>query len=160
MVLHDFLSKCLVPLQDRPRPTWMYTGLNDIMWLDRGSWSSLDEEFLAACLKALTSDQFSTELVAPPAACKPICMNQVTRTALLAAMPTLDGVDIATVQRGDLSRGMAIPRTDVSDGLGGSTGGRGGTVVSGRGGSPACGRNNGAAGGSGPAPTLGKGKEK
>jgi hypothetical protein len=75
-------------------------------------------------------------------------------------MPTLDGVDIATVQRGDLSRGMAIPRTDVSDGLGGATGGRGGAVVSGRGGSPACGRGNGAAGGSGPALTLGKGKEK
>jgi hypothetical protein len=56
MVLHDFLSKCLVPLQDRPRPMWMYTGVNDIMRLDRGSWSSLDEEFLAACLKALTSD--------------------------------------------------------------------------------------------------------
>jgi hypothetical protein len=91
--------------------------------------------------------------MAPPAACKPICMNQVTRTALLAAMPTLDGVDIATVQRGDLSRGMVIPRTDVSDGLGGA-------VVSGRGGSPACSRGNGAAGGSGPALTLGKGKEK
>jgi hypothetical protein len=33
MVLHDFLSKRLVPLQDRPRLTWMYTGVNNIMRL-------------------------------------------------------------------------------------------------------------------------------
>jgi hypothetical protein len=31
MVLHDFLSKRLVPLQDRPRPVWMYTRVNDFM---------------------------------------------------------------------------------------------------------------------------------
>jgi hypothetical protein len=37
MVLHDFLSKCLTLLQDRShRPAWMYTGVNDIMRLDRG----------------------------------------------------------------------------------------------------------------------------
>jgi hypothetical protein len=34
MVLHDFLSRCLMPLQDRPtRLAWMYTGVNDIMRL-------------------------------------------------------------------------------------------------------------------------------
>jgi hypothetical protein len=32
MVLHDFLSKRLMPLQDRSHlPAWMYTGVNDIM---------------------------------------------------------------------------------------------------------------------------------
>jgi hypothetical protein len=32
MVLHDFLSKCLTPLQDQShRPAWMHTGVNDIM---------------------------------------------------------------------------------------------------------------------------------
>jgi hypothetical protein len=60
MVLHDFLSKRLTPLQDQPHcPTWMYTGMNDIMWLDRGPRSSLDVVLLAASLKALTTDQFS-----------------------------------------------------------------------------------------------------
>ncbi len=48
MVLHDFLSRRLTPLQDRAtRPAWMYTGVNDIMWLERGPGSSLDGELLA-----------------------------------------------------------------------------------------------------------------
>jgi hypothetical protein len=87
----------------------MYTGLNDIMRLDRGPGSSLDEVLLAASLKALTMNQFSAELVVPPVVCDPICVNQVARTTLLAAMPTLDDVDIALVQRGDQSCGMVIP---------------------------------------------------
>jgi hypothetical protein len=45
MVLHDFLSKHLAPLQDRShRPAWMYTGVNGIMRLDRGPGSSLDAD--------------------------------------------------------------------------------------------------------------------
>jgi hypothetical protein len=44
MVMHDFLSRRLAPLQDRPtRPAWMYTEVNDIMRLERGPGSSLDE---------------------------------------------------------------------------------------------------------------------
>jgi hypothetical protein len=59
MVLHEFLSRCLVPLQDRPaRPAWMYTRVNDIMRLKRDPGSSLDEALLAACLKALTTTSF------------------------------------------------------------------------------------------------------
>jgi hypothetical protein len=55
MVLHNFLSRRLTPLQDWPaRHAWMYTEVNDIMWLERGPGSSLDEALLAACLKALT----------------------------------------------------------------------------------------------------------
>jgi hypothetical protein len=57
MVLPDFLSKRLAPLQDRThRPAWMYTGVNDIMRLDRGPGSSLGDALLAASLKALTTD--------------------------------------------------------------------------------------------------------
>jgi hypothetical protein len=97
VLLHDFLSKHLAPLQDRPHPAWMYTGVNDIMGLDRGPRSSLDEDLLDASLKALTVDQFSAELVVPPAACESICVNQVAWIALLATMPTLDDVDIAAV---------------------------------------------------------------
>jgi hypothetical protein len=57
MVLHDFLSKHLTPLQDRAtRPAWMYIGVNDIMRLESGPGSSLNGELLAMCLKALTID--------------------------------------------------------------------------------------------------------
>jgi hypothetical protein len=57
MVLHDFLSKCLMPLQDRShRPAWMYTRVNDIKQLDRGPGSSLDVALLVASLKALMTD--------------------------------------------------------------------------------------------------------
>jgi hypothetical protein len=94
----------------------MYTGVNDIMWLERGPGSSLDGELLATCLKALTTDQFSAELAAPPASCGAICLDQPARTALLAAMPTLDDVDIAVVQRGDLSRGVTIPGATATGG--------------------------------------------
>jgi hypothetical protein len=180
MLLHDFLSKCLMPLQDGPRPAWMYTEVNDIIRLDRRSGSSLDEDLLVVSLKALTMDQFSAELVVLPAACEPICTNQAVRTTLLAAMPTLDDVDIAPVWRGDLSHGVVILG---AGGLGGTVGGRGpvrgrggisidgrggGPVGGGRGGSPAggCGdvlassRGSDPDGGSSPAPTPGKGKDK
>jgi hypothetical protein len=55
-VLHDFMSRCLAPLQDQPSPIRMYTKVNDIMRLDRGPGSSLDEVLLAASLKVLTTD--------------------------------------------------------------------------------------------------------
>jgi hypothetical protein len=163
MVLHDFMSKRLAPLLDRPHPKWMYTAVNDIMWLDHGPGSSLGEDLLATCLKALTLDQLSAELLAPPAACEPICMNQATRTMLFSVMPTQDTIDITSVQRGDLSHGVPIPRTDISSGLDGATGGHGGTIIGGQGGSlagggPAC--RWGTTGGSSPALAPSKGMEK
>jgi hypothetical protein len=75
----------------------MYTGVNDIMRLDRRPGSSLDTALLVASLKALTTDQFSVELVVPAVVCEPICVNQAARIALLAIMPTLDDVNIARV---------------------------------------------------------------
>jgi hypothetical protein len=141
-------------------------------------------------LKALTVNQFLAELVVQLAACKPICMNLVARIALLAAMPTLDDVDITVVQRGDLSRGVVILGTSGlgsaagSHGRGGGSvgggpiGGRGGDRAGGgptgghgggstgdgpvgdRGGVPAGARGGGPAGGSSPALALDKGKEK
>jgi hypothetical protein len=123
MVLHDFLSKHLVPLQDQShRPAWMYTGVNDIMWLDHGPGSSLGDTLLAASLKALTKDQSSAELVMPATAYEPLYVNQVVRTVLLVIMPMLDDVDIAPVQRGDQSHGVVIPGLG---GLGGAAGGHG-----------------------------------
>jgi hypothetical protein len=116
------------------------------MRLERGPGSSLDGELLAACLKALTTDQFSAKLATPPASCGAICMDQAAMTALLVTMPTLDDVDIAVVQRGDLSCDVTIPGATVTSGRGGTTGG-------GRGG-----RGRGGSGSPSSAPALGKGK--
>jgi hypothetical protein len=132
MVMHDFLSKRLTPLQDRSHcSAWMYTRVNDIMQLDRGPGSSLGDTLLAASLKALTTDQPSTELVTPAAAHERLCVNQATRTAMLVIMPTLYDVDIALVQRSDQSRSVVIPG---SGGPGGAADGHG------RGGGPPAGR--------------------
>jgi hypothetical protein len=76
MVLHDFLSKRLTPLQDQSHcPAWMYTGVNGIMRLDRGPGSSLGDTLLATSLKALTTDPPSTELVTQAAGYEPLCVN-------------------------------------------------------------------------------------
>jgi uncharacterized membrane protein YgcG len=150
MVPHDFLSSHLTHLQDWPaHPAWMYTGVNDIMLLDREPGSSLDEVLLAASLKALTVDQFSTYLVVSAAICEPICLNQAARTALLATMPMLDDVDIAPVQRGDQSRGMVIPKAgSLVNAAGGH--GRGGGPAGGRVGLSTGSRGGGPTGGSDP----------
>jgi hypothetical protein len=73
-------------------------------------------------------------------------MDQAARTALWAVMPMLDDVDIAVVQRGDLSRGVTIPGATVTGGRGGTTGGSRG------------GRGPGGSGSPSSAPALGKGK--
>jgi hypothetical protein len=52
---------------------------------------------LAINLKALTADQFLTDLVVLTAVCETIFVNQVARIALLATMPTLDDIDITPV---------------------------------------------------------------
>jgi hypothetical protein len=31
MVLNDYMSKRIAHLQERTRPTWLYTGVNDVM---------------------------------------------------------------------------------------------------------------------------------
>jgi hypothetical protein len=98
MVLHDFLSRRLAPLQDRSaRLAWMYTGVNDIMQLECGPRSSLDEALLDACLKVLAVDQILADLLVSATVCESICVNQAARTALLATMPTLDDVNITPV---------------------------------------------------------------
>jgi hypothetical protein len=155
MVLHDFLSKRLAPLQDQPCTAWMYTGVNDIMRLDHTLGSSLDEVLLAASLKALTIDQFSAELMVLPVVCEPICTKQGARIALLAVMPMLDDVDIAPVQRGDQSRGVVIPGAGGLVGIAGGRGWGGGPPL-GHGGIPVGGgRGDVLTGGHGGVPTGG-----
>jgi hypothetical protein len=139
----------------------MYTGVNDIMRLDRGPGSSLGDTLLAASLKALTTDLPSAELVTPTAGYEPLCVNQAERMALLVIMPTLDDVDIVPVQRGDQSHGVVIPRPGSLSGAAGGHG-HGGVPTDG---GPAGSRSGFSAGGRGgttdgfSAAALGKGKQ-
>jgi hypothetical protein len=104
MVLH--LSKRIAPLQARTCPTWVYIRVNDTTQLERGAGSSWNDGTLALSLMKLTPELFSTDLVAPLAACQPICMDQAARTMLLRTMPMLDDVNITAVQWDDQTHGM------------------------------------------------------
>jgi hypothetical protein len=75
MVLHDYKSKCITPLQARTRPAWVYTGVNDTTRLERGAGSCLDDGALALSLMKLTPNPFSVDFITPPAVCQPICLG-------------------------------------------------------------------------------------
>jgi hypothetical protein len=65
MVLHDFLSKCITPLQDRSRLVWLYTRVNDTTRLERGDMSNLDDVVLAFMLGRLSPDLTSHDFLTP-----------------------------------------------------------------------------------------------
>jgi hypothetical protein len=93
MVLHDYVSKCIAPLQERTRPTCLYTGVNDVTRLERGDGSALSEEVLSLMMGS----------------CQPLYVDQAVRSMLLVTMPSMDDIGIAPIQRGDQSRGVQIP---------------------------------------------------
>jgi hypothetical protein len=132
MVLHDYASRRITPLQERTRPTWLYTGVNIVMWLERGDGSTLSEEALALVMGKLSPDPSSHGFVTPLTSCQPFCMGQAVRSLLLVVIPSMDNVGIAPIQRHDQSRGVQILRT-------GATGGQCGAVPT-------------------PAPSMGKGR--
>jgi hypothetical protein len=120
MVLHDYVLKRIAPLQEHTRMAWLYTGVNDITWLECGDESMLGEEALALAMGKLILDPSSHDFITPPASYQPLCMDQDVRTLLLVVMPSMDDVDIAPVQRGDQSCGVRIPGTGVAGGQGGA----------------------------------------
>jgi hypothetical protein len=69
MVLHDYMSKRITPLQERTRLAWLYTGVNDVTWLERGDESTLSEEVLALVMGKLSPDLSSHDFVTPPTFC-------------------------------------------------------------------------------------------
>jgi hypothetical protein len=69
MVLHNYLSKRIAPLQAHTRPAWVYTRLNDTTWLEHGAGSSLDDGTHALSLTKLALDPFLADLVTPSVAC-------------------------------------------------------------------------------------------
>jgi hypothetical protein len=121
MVLHDYVSKHIMPLQERTHPTWLYIEVNDVTRLDYGDGSALSEEAPALVMGKLSPDSSSHDFVTPPVSCQPLFMGQVARSLLLVAMPLMDDVGNAPIQGGDQSRGVQITET-------GTTGGQGGAV--------------------------------
>jgi hypothetical protein len=95
IVLHDFLSKHITPLQERVRPVWLYTGGNDATRLERGPGMDLEPGVLETMLSKLSTNPSSIDFITPPAHCMPICMNQAARSLLLKVMPLLDDINIA-----------------------------------------------------------------
>jgi hypothetical protein len=75
MVLHDYMLKHITPLQERTRPTWLYTGVNDVTWLERGDGFALSEEALALMMGKLSPDPSSHDFVTPPTSCQPLYMD-------------------------------------------------------------------------------------
>jgi hypothetical protein len=106
MVLHDYVSKRIEPLQERTYPARLYTGVNDAKRVQRGDGSSLGEEALSLVIGKLSPVPSSHNFVTPPASCQPLCMDQAARTLALVVMPSIDDVGIAPIQRGDQSRGV------------------------------------------------------
>jgi hypothetical protein len=103
MVLHNFLSKHIRPLQDRSRPAWLYTMVNDATWLKHDDSLNLDDTALASLLGKLSPDLSSHDLVTPRTPCQPLCLDQAMRVMLLVSMPLMDDIGIATIHRGDQS---------------------------------------------------------
>jgi hypothetical protein len=116
MVLFDFLSKRVTPLQLRPCPAWMYTGENDAMRPECGSGSDLDPTVLAGMLSKLSIDSSLNDFTTPsPGQCTPLCLDQTTMLLPLKELPTLDDIDVIVRQMGDQSHGVHSPRMGAID---------------------------------------------
>jgi hypothetical protein len=114
MVLFDFLSKCIAPVQLCTRPAWLYTEVNDTKRLEHSRGLDLNPKVLDTMLGKLSPDPISPNFIIPPTACTPIYLDQLTRTKLLKELPTMDDIDIIVWQVGDQSRGVQILGTDAA----------------------------------------------
>jgi hypothetical protein len=101
MVLHDFMSKRIAPLQDHSRPAWLYTGMNDATWLERSGSLNMDDKVLASMLGKLSPNPSYHDFVTPLAPCQSLCLDHAAQTTLLVSMPSMDDIGITTIQRGD-----------------------------------------------------------
>jgi hypothetical protein len=138
MVLADFLRRRIAPLQQRSRSAWLYTGETDCCRIVRGRGSDPSATELEGMLRATTGSVPARELLVLPQGIRALCDDQAARSAILAAMPTLDESGLAPRQLGgDPGRGISIPEVPVErqsqpvQGSGGS--GRGGPVPTGKG---------------------------
>jgi hypothetical protein len=97
MVLNDYVSKCIGPLQECTRSAWLYTRVNDVMRLECSDTSVLGEEALTLVMGKLSADPSSHNFITPPTSCQPLCMDQVVRMLLLVAMHSMDNIGIASI---------------------------------------------------------------
>jgi hypothetical protein len=65
MVLFDFLSRCIRPLQMRVHLAWQYTREGNTTWLERGCGLGLSPDVLSALLGKLTPDLSSADFITP-----------------------------------------------------------------------------------------------
>jgi hypothetical protein len=82
MVLHDYVSKRITPIQECTHPVWLYIGVNDITQLEHGDGSVLGEEALTLVMGKLSRDPSSHNFVTTPV------------SLMLVAMPSMDDVSI------------------------------------------------------------------
>jgi hypothetical protein len=83
MVLSDFLSRHIAPLQSRICLAWQFTGEGDTTWLECSHGSELAPDMLRTLLRKLSPDPSSTDFITPPLVCVPLCSDQVMQTRLL-----------------------------------------------------------------------------
>jgi hypothetical protein len=57
MVLHNFLSKRIAPLQDHARPVWLYTSLKNTTCLERSGRSDHESDVLVVTLSTISTSQ-------------------------------------------------------------------------------------------------------
>jgi hypothetical protein len=95
MVLSDFLSRRIAPLQSRIRPVCQFTWEGNTTRLERGCGSDLAPDVLRTLLGKLSPSPSSTDFVTPLLVCVPLCSDQVMQMRLLRELPILDENGIA-----------------------------------------------------------------
>ena len=92
----------VLPLEQRVRPAWSFTGLNDCSRTHRGEGSDLTQEALEVLVRNVTGDAFIPENLILPQSIVPLCEDPA-RVAVLATLPTLDDGGLAPRQTGRAS---------------------------------------------------------
>jgi hypothetical protein len=96
-VVGDFLKRRIAPLQERPRLSCWFIGLNDICRIQRWSGTDLTWEGLEVLVKGITGESFIPESLILPQNIPALYDDPALRTAML---PTLYECDVAVRQIG------------------------------------------------------------
>jgi hypothetical protein len=75
MVLFDFLSRRIAPLQLRARSAWLYNGEGDAKRLEHGHESDLAPDMLGTLLGRMSPDPSSADFVTPQVDYAPMSLD-------------------------------------------------------------------------------------